>query len=103
VLFVLFSIHAALIATILDLIPNLFPFFSPGKWAQANKANLGGKMLFFDIFHDSSQSIEVNGLGEVIGSPQRIYESKSHEWIRVSLMLICNGIRKDEHRKSCMR
>jgi hypothetical protein len=39
------------LAAVLDLVPVLFPFLSPGKGPAAGEANLGGQMLFFDSFH----------------------------------------------------
>jgi hypothetical protein len=33
---------AASVGTILDHIPNLLPFFSPGEWPVAMHTNLGG-------------------------------------------------------------
>jgi hypothetical protein len=33
---------ATFIATIFDIFPYFFPFFTPGEGATANKANFGG-------------------------------------------------------------
>jgi hypothetical protein len=42
---------AASVGTVLDHVPNLFPFLSPGKWPVAMHANLGWQISFFNSFH----------------------------------------------------
>jgi hypothetical protein len=42
---------AASVGTVLDHVPNLFPFLSPGKWPVAMHTNLGWQISFFNSFH----------------------------------------------------
>jgi len=46
------SVSAALFTTILDIVPVLLPFLSPGKWALANGADFCWEILFLDVLHD---------------------------------------------------
>jgi hypothetical protein len=45
------SVHPALVAAVFYLLPNLLPFFSPGKRSVANNANFRRQFIFFDSAH----------------------------------------------------
>jgi len=41
---------SAIVAAIFYILPNLFPFFAPGKRALANQTDFFRKVLFFNVF-----------------------------------------------------